>query len=376
MAQIRVSKAASYFSGNPTLHYDGVSDNSKLSTTVNNFIRACGWFNAGTARNADLRLSGNYSNGALGMTLRRRNNSMISFKVPVVKNDYRAAAKKAVDFVLEKTFKIKGLCSSKIVFCAETSTGVKNIYITDIDGKNVKRLTTYNNLCVEPEWFPNGKSIVYTKYNKSSTDIVQTMLNPVRSRRLASYPGTNAGASISPSGNYLALIMSKDRQVELYVKSVNSRGIRRLTKNNAVKASPCWSPDGKTICFVSDRLGKPQLFTIDIKGGKPRHIATLGNAAVTPSWSATNQLVYSAKYGSNYVLANIDLSGKQPGGVLVSAAGNWESPSWAPDNRHIVCSRTVNNQTSLWLVDSWTKKSRCLLKASRSLTMPAWSGKL
>ncbi|MCP3967926.1 MAG: hypothetical protein GY750_19380 [Lentisphaerae bacterium] len=371
-AQVRVTKAASDFTRNPTLNFTGISGSAAASTTVNSFLRTCGWFDAGGAK-ADLQIGGSYSAGRISVSVKQNGAPIMSLQVPVSDSDYRSAAKKAVDAILKKLFKIDGICSSKIVFCGQNGVGIKNIYTTDIDGQNVKKITYYRSLCVEPEWFPDGKSIVYTKYNKNTTDIVQTLLSPRRSRRLASYPGTNAGASISPNGQYLALIMSKDRQVELYVKAITSSAKRRLTHDNAVEASPCWSPGGGTICYVSDRMGRPQLYLIGANGGRARHLSTVGGSAVTPAWSKTNELVYATKYGPNYVIARLDLNGKRPAGPIVNAAGNWESPSWAPDNRHVICSRALGNKSSLWLIDTWTGKIRCLLKASNNLTMPSWS---
>ncbi|QSH41346.1 hypothetical protein P0136_08520 [Lentisphaerota bacterium ZTH] len=371
-AQIRVTKAATDFTRNPTLTFNGISGSSGASAAMESFLRACGWFDVGGA-NSDLEISGSLSGGTMNVVVKQNQAQVMSMQVPVSGSDYRSAAKRAVDAILKKLFKIDGICNSRIVFCGQNGVGYKNIYITDIDGKNVKKITRFRSLCVEPEWFPDSNSIVYTKYNKSTTDIVQTMLSPRRSRRLASYPGTNAGASISPNGKYLALVMSKDRQVELYVKAVAGGAKRRLTHDNAVEASPCWSPGGGTICYVSDRTGRPQLYLISANGGKSKHLATVGGSSVTPAWSHNNEIVYATKYGPNYIIARIDLNGNRPSGPIVRAAGNWESPSWAPDNRHVVCSRTLGGKSSLWLIDTWTGKTRCLLQASTSLSMPAWS---
>ena len=70
--------------------------------------------------------------------------------------------KKTVDAIIEKTFsalKIRSFCNSRIAFCAETRPGVRNVFLCDIDGGDVQQLTAYRSLCVEPAWFPNGKSV-------------------------------------------------------------------------------------------------------------------------------------------------------------------------------------------------------------------------
>ena len=59
--------------------------------------------------------------------------------------------------------------------------------------------------------------------------------------------------------------------------------------------------------------------------------------------------------------------------VVTQTAGDWESPSWAPDARHVVCSRTQGRRSTLMVVDTWTGKTRELFNTRYNLTMPDWS---
>ncbi len=370
--QVRIIKGAKAFAGNPTLYYDGITGNAQISSDVGSLLNACGWFDVLVGGKTDYTLSGTYSGNSLNLVLKQDGNNVCS--VTTSSSDTRRAAKLAIDAILKKSFKIDGICSTKIVFSAETSPGMKNIWMCDIDGKELQRITSFSTLCVEPGWFPDGKSIVYTIYSKSETDIVQTQLNPLKSRRIASYPGLNAGAAISPNGQNLAMITSKDRQIELYIKSVNGDARSRLTSSKAVKASPCWSPTGGSLIYVCDQTGSPQLYRISATGGTPVRLSTVGSEAATPDWSKDNQIAYSAKVDGQYTIAVLDLEGKKPSGaVLGGAPGHWESPSWAPDNRYVVSSRRSGSKSSLCVVDTWTGKFRPLISVNESTSMPCWS---
>jgi TolB protein len=274
---------------------------------------------------------------------------------------------------LQKLFKIEGICRTKIAFCVNSSSKSKNIYTCDIDGANVKRVTRSRNMCIEPEWLPDGKSLLYTRYNRASTDIVQTIPDQDMSRIVAAYKGMNLGASPSPNSKYLGLILSRDGQVDLYIKSLESRARRRLTRDRAPEASPCWSPSGSSICYVSGITGRPQLYVIPMSGGSPKLLPTFGSEAVTPSWSVDNQIAYSTKIGPNYTIATLDTTGLRPAKIVVKAAGDWESPSWAPDNRHIVCYRTYQKRSAICIVDTWTGKIRVLSRIKNNTSMPCWS---
>ncbi|MDD5697507.1 MAG: hypothetical protein PHH77_02725 [Victivallaceae bacterium] len=372
-AQVIVRKSASDFTRNPTLIFQGVKNSLALSAAMNSMLNSCGWFDLSSGGAADYTLSGVYSSGTLKLALRQNGAAVADLALRLAPGKEREAAKAAVDALLKKLFKIQGICRTKIAFCADTGEKSKNIYLCDIDGAGLQRVTRSWNMCVEPEWMPDADSLLYTRYNRASTDIVQVMPSRGISRIVAAYTGMNLGASPSPNGKYLALILSRDGQVDLYLKSLTGRSRRRLTADRAAEASPCWGPSGGSICYVSGSSGRPQLYVIPAGGGVPRHLPTLGEEAVTPAWSADNEIVYTARLGGHYAIATLDLNGRKPPKTVVSAAGDWESPSWAPDNRHIVCYRTYGGRAAVYLVDTWTGRARQLLRIKNNASMPCWS---
>lgn len=369
-AQIRVVKNARGFDGDATVVYRGVTGNAALSQSVSKFLQACGWFKL-TSGKADYTVSGQVSGGRVNLSVTSTIGPGFNISQSVAGSD-RETAKRLVDAVLKAIFKIDGICRTKIAFSGESRPGVKNIYLCDIDGGDFNRLTSFHSLCVESSWSPHGRSVVYTKYGHAVTSVIETRLSPLSSRRLVGYPGLNAGAKISPNGKYLALILSKDGQVELYVKALEGRARRRLTNSSTPESTPCWSPSGGQLCYVSGSTGRPQLYIIGANGGRNVHLRTEGSEATSPSWSSKNQIAYSCRMGRNYAIAVYDIKTGQ-NQVLTRTAGSWESPSWAPDARHIVCSRTYGGRTSLYIIDSMTGESRKLIGGASSLTMPSWS---
>ncbi len=372
-AQVRVRKSASNFTQNPTLSFKGIKGSLAISAAMNSMLKACGWFDVRSAGTADYALEGVYSPASLSLELKQNGAAVARLSLRSADSSGRKIAKAAVDAILKKLFNIQGICQSRIAFCVDTGGTSKNIYTCDIDGSDLKRITGSQNMCVEPEWMPDGRSLLYTRYNRASTDVIQTIPARRISRIVAAYKGMNLGASPSPDGKYMALILSRDGQVDLYIKSLTGRARRRLTRNDAPEASPCWSPSGGAICYTSGSSGCPQLYVISMSGGTPRHLPTTGSEAVNPAWSADNQIVYSAKLGKYYTIATLDPTGKNPGKTVINAAGDWESPSWAPDNRHIVCYRTYKGRSAIYLADTWTGKIKQLLRIENNASMPCWS---
>ena len=367
-AQVHVVKNA--LSKNPSLKFNGIQGNSELSNAVNNSLKNCGWFDITNDSNADYILTGNANSNTLKIVLSKQS-PIFSFNLAFLPNKTTFAAYKSVDYLLKKLFNIKNLCTSKIAFCAKISKKCKEIFISDFDGTNVQQLTHNNSLSVEPDWGPHQKRLLYTLYNRSSTDIIEYDLLTRRSRRLIHFPGLNAGGTISPDGHYFAAILSKDGTVDLYIKSVETKMLKRLTSNRASESSPCWSPSGAKICFVSDIAGRPKLFVINATGNNLIKLKTFGTEAVSPDWSRDNKIVYSTKMGSAYTLAMYDMETGESK-LIVNIAGDWESPSWAPDGRHVVATRNYKGKQELYIIDTWNKSVKPLLGGKYKFSMPTW----
>lgn len=360
----------------PSIYFSGIPGDSHLSNEISNFLRVCGWFALSNSKNADYQLDGSFDGNFVKISLSTSGMPIGAWKVSL-KSSRRVIAKQLVDAIIQKCFKslkVKGFCQSRILFCAQTANGIRNLYSCDIDGKEIIQHTFFPTLCVEPAWMPHGQSIVYSKYRPGGMDIIEsTIALPQKSRILSSVKGINAGASISPNGKYMALILSPDHNVDLYIMNLQTKRRLRITQNKAVEASPCWSPDGRKIAYVSDRTkGVPKIYIVDLSNYKHSILPTIGADAVTPDWSSDNKIVYASRIGGTYTIAVYDtITGKNS--QVIKEQGKWESPAWAADNRQVVCKRQIAGNSELWIIDTWTGRTRQLLKTNYPLSMPVWS---
>lgn len=368
-SQVTVVKQAEY--ANPKLLFTGLSGNQEFSNYVFGALKGCDWFDVITSGNAKYNLSGSVSGGRASVTVTGEKSFTIA--VNIDSNNPKWTAYKLVDAVLNKIFNIPGICASKIAFVAQRGK-MKDIFIADFDGSNTKQITSNNTLCLEPSWGMNNSKIVYTLYQKNYTDIVAYDIKSRKTYRLANYPGLNNGGVISPNGQYLAMILSKDKKVALYVRNVNGGISRRITKSEGVDGCPAWSPDSKKICFVSNMIAeRPSLYISDFTANKIYPVKCLGSQAVNPSWSPNgSKIVYSAKIG-NFTLATYDINTGVSTLVDINSGGDWFSPSWAPDNRHVVCSRRLDYFYQLYMVDTFTGKTVKICSSKLNLSSPDWS---
>jgi TolB protein len=274
----------------------------------------------------------------------------------------------ADDIVLKVTGK-PGISRTKIAFKAENS-GHAEIYMADYDGANAKAVTADGALVAAPSWVPGKRMLCYTSYRSGWPDIYLDNMSGER-RAIAKYPGLNTSASVSPNGQRVAMILSKDGNPELYVCNIDGTNLKRLTKTiQEDESSPTWSPDGRMICYVSGRA-LPRLYVIPGEGGEPQRIATAGAGRVTePDWSPDGKsILFTAQRGGN----NFDICviPAQGGDVVTLTSG--EDPSWAPNSRTVVFSRSLRGRKVLSLLDVPTKRVKDVAQSFGGCSQPSWA---
>ena len=145
---------------------------------------------------------------------------------------------------------------------------IKEIYISDYDGENQKRVTVGKTLNIAPRWSPDARSIAYTSYRRGGanifiSNIFQGTLDEVTK---GDKVGENWLPAWSPDGTKLAFSSTRDGNPEIYVVNRDGSGLRRLTNNPSIDITPTWSPSGTQIAFTSDRSGTPQIYVVGADG--------------------------------------------------------------------------------------------------------------
>ncbi|NLF93930.1 MAG: hypothetical protein GX564_08580 [Oligosphaeraceae bacterium] len=374
----QTTKITKILSDNPTLGIVQFEGPQEARQQLEKALQFCGWFRVLAEKDA--------GQAQFKLQVRHRNTPRNAYDARVIPGggegffcsgsaeELNLASFMLVDEILQKQFRVPALCTRKIVFVMPGQDNLKELYSCYLDGSAQERLTHNGAISTEPDW-GHQKALVYTMARKNSLSVVLMDTVQKRQRVVSHSKGLNASASLSPTGQFLALALSQDRRVDLYVKNLSDNSMRRLTSDVSVESSPCWSPDGQTICYVSDKLGRPQLYLVSVSGGSGKRLSLGGTECVSPDWSpVSNKICYSNRNNAGqYVICVLDMDGKDRSSRTVTlAAGNWEAPSWAPDGRHIVCIRSTGRSRDLYIVDSWLNSFRALSQGA-NLSLPAWA---
>lgn len=360
---------------NPSLGIVRFEGGAEARSQLLNILQRCDWFKVlpdAQAGTASVKLQVRHTAAGYEALVSRAGGA--DFSVQGQGTALNLASYQLVDAILNKLFNVPAYCTRPIVFVVTAKNNTKELFRCYLDGQGQERLTFNQAISTEPAW-GHSRALVYTLIKNNSLQIVLMDAGNKRQRVVSRASGLNSSPSLSPDGKWLALPLSQDRRVDLYAKNLADGSTRRLTQDVYVESSPCWSPDGKTICFVSDKVSKPQLYLVPATGGQPQRLQLGGNECVSPDWSAvSNKLCYATKSNSGqYVIAVLDMANRNGmPTVITAAAGDWEAPAWAPDGRHIVCTRTSGGKRDLYLVDSWLRTIMPISQGG-NVSLPAWA---
>ncbi len=375
-AQLTVRKMAA--DANPGIFISAFDGASNVRDYFINILKFSDWFTVVDNRQQAVyllqaRCVGQGDTLQLSMRLATVDGKSVNLAEEVQNNDVAWLVLRSVDKLIQAAFGNPGLCASRIAFVVSDGSR-KEIFTSYFDGTDSRQVTRNQNISTEPSWSPAGQQLVYTLYENHGTNIVLADLLNKRQRRLSSYPGLNAGADLSPDGRWAALSLSREHRVDLYLMQVATGGLKRLLNDKAVESSPCWSPDQRQICYVSDKAGRPHLYVMATTGGQAKRLLSDPAETVSPDWSpVSNRICFATRAGGSYVIAMVDMNAKPlQKKILTNAAGDWESPSWAPDGRHIVCTRTVQGKSQLCMIDSWYGRILQMTSPGK-LSLPSWS---
>ena len=144
-------------------------------------------------------------------------------------------------------------------YIAYKSAANTEIYVMNVDGSGVTRLTDHDAGDGYPSWSPDGQRIAFTSERDrsegdGSSDIYVMNADGSGVTRLTDFIAYSP--SWSPDGQRIAFVSNRDRgNSDIYVMNADGSGVTRLTDHDAADGSPSWSPDGQRIAFVSSRDG-------------------------------------------------------------------------------------------------------------------------
>ena len=223
----------------------------------------------------------------------------------------------------------------------------------------------------QPDWSPDGKSVIYVSYQKDAMELWLLDLASGRSQQLTHAGAVNVEPRWSPDGRQIAFVSTAyNKRFHIFRAEVNGgklENVVRLTGETKsslpryyysaydMEISPVWTRDAEEILFVSNRGH------IHGTGGFWRMKAEPGATAREIHYEETNwkarpdfspdgsRIVYSSYLGREW--HQLWVMPAKGGDVFALSYGDWDNTNsrWSPDGKRLAFISNRNGNTELWV---------------------------
>ena len=182
--------------------------------------------------------------------------------------------------------------SKSIVFSSTAAGGAAQLYMTNVDGSNLRRLTHSNTIEVEPKVNPKtGANLVDVSGRGGLPQIYRMNLEGTDVQRLSAGTGEATNPAWNPDGDHIAFAWTKGFEpgnYNIFLMDVVSLQTTQLTANEGRNENPTWAPDGAHMAYASRRGRQSQIWVMNADG-TGKHALTDTGSNEKPVWVNAEQ---------------------------------------------------------------------------------------
>jgi TolB protein len=262
------------------------------------------------------------------------------------------------------------------------------IYTMNVDGSNVRIISTGNGRTTCSYFFPNGRRVLYSSTHLGARecpprpdfsqgyvwavyptfDIFTARPDGSDLKQLTDTPGYDAETTISPSGK-LVFTSMRDGDLDIYTMDSNGKHVRRLTDELGYDGGPFWSYDGKQIVYrahhpktekdkadyqslLKQNLIRPtslEIWVMNADGSSKRQVTHNGKANFAPYFFPDGKRIIFASNmfdpkGRDFDLYKINVDGS--GLERITFNETFDGfPMFSPDGKKLVFASNRNAKT-------------------------------
>jgi TolB protein len=277
--------------------------------------------------------------------------------------------------------------------------GCDQIYTMNIDGSNVKMISSGEGRTTCSYFFPGQKRVLYSSTHLGSKQCPPT---PDRSRgyvwavygsfdiftakpdgsdlkRLTETPGYDAEATITLDGKKIVFTSMREGDLDIYTMDADGKNVRQLTDKLGYDGGPFWSYDGKQIVYrahhpttgseegdylslLGQNLIRPnilEIWVMNADGSNKRQVTSNGKANFGPYFFPDGKrIIFSSNMddprGRNFDLYKINTDGT--GLERLTFHEQFDGfPMFSPDGKKLVFASNrnakVQGETNVFIAD-------------------------
>jgi TolB protein len=259
-----------------------------------------------------------------------------------------------------------------------------------LDSNEAVQLTDASGYDYEPDWSPDGKSVVYVSYQKDAMELWLLDLASGKSKQLTNGGAVNVEPRWSPDGKRLVWVSTQyNKRFHIFRADVNDGSIENIvrltgeTKSSLpryyyseydMEINPVWARDGKEILFVSNQghiYGTGGFWRMKAEPGAPAREIHYEETSwkARPDFSPDgSRMVYSSYLGRQW--QQLWVMPAEGGDAFPISYGDWDNTfvRWSPDGKKVVA---ISNEPAtneiFWQQIPGTKKQHLRIEHRRYL---------
>jgi len=157
-----------------------------------------------------------------------------------------------------------------------SSTGTPQLYVSDLEGRNVRALTHSASLKSSPTWSPDGKQIILSDDTRGEPllYLISSSGGPIQPLKTG-IPRYSGDAAWNPRDPALVAFMEEQGNQSFIAVYSFKTGTSEIY--DALDGSqPCWANDGRHIFFTHHASGLDQVYLLDTVTKKVSRLTTKG----------------------------------------------------------------------------------------------------
>ncbi|HUO19036.1 MAG TPA: CehA/McbA family metallohydrolase [Steroidobacteraceae bacterium] len=217
-------------------------------------------------------------------------------------------------------------------------------------------------------WSPDSRELVYSM----AGSLWRQRLDSGEAVQLTDGPGYDYQPDWSPDGRSIVYVAAHGEALELALLDLRTGRSRQLTHGGAVNVEPRFAPDGRSLLYVSSayhrhfhvfvaaleagELGEPQRLTGENKSPLPRYYYSAYDHEINPVWTRDGRsIVYVSNrghiHGTGGIWRMAAVAGAEPTELHYEET-NWRTtPDFSPDGQRLLYSSYLGRNTlQLWLL--------------------------
>jgi len=184
------------------------------------------------------------------------------------------------------------------------------LWLIPIGGGPARRLTEDLMEIAQPDWFPDGRRLVFQSYRDGGFHLWTIGAEGRGLRQLTSGPFDDREPRVSPDGKRIAFSSDRGGRYGVHILDLASGTVSPVDAGPGDVCEPAWSPDGRALAVAVD---KARILAVPLAGGAARVVAQAS--------PATGRL----------------------------AAGALYSPAFTPDGKDVIYTALENGRAELRL---------------------------